>query len=184
VTASVVAEIQPSLVTAEIQRAQRKPTENLQAYDLMLRAIPHLSSQTREGVAEAIRLLRRAIEIDPTYAPGLAFLALCYFELVSQNWMERDNPMVTEMIHLARSAVALDSNDSEILRIAAFIIALPGGDLNGGMALISKAISLNPNNSQGIRTAGQLYAYAGDTKSAFAYLERSIRLIPTALSGQ
>ena len=73
VTASVVAAIQPNLLKAEIQRAQRKPTENLQAYDLMLRALPHFYA-SRESLAEAERLLRRAIEIDPGYAPALAIL--------------------------------------------------------------------------------------------------------------
>ena len=75
VTASVVAAIQPNLLKAEIQRAQRKPTENLQAYDCMLRAWPHFLTRSRESLAEAEALLRRAIEIDPGYAPALVALA-------------------------------------------------------------------------------------------------------------
>ena len=89
VTASVVAAIEPNLLKAEIQRAQRKPTENLQAYDLLLRALPHFSTGSRDALAEAARLLRRAIEIDPAYAPGLAYLALCQWTMVSQGWMDR-----------------------------------------------------------------------------------------------
>ena len=65
---------------AEIQRAQRKPTENLQAYDLMLRALPHFYTRTRESLAEAERLLRRAIEIDPGYAPAWPLLRSCQLD--------------------------------------------------------------------------------------------------------
>ena len=60
----------------------------------------------------------------------------------------------------------------------AVIIALPGGDLNGGIGLINKAIDLNPNNAAALQTAGLLHAYAGDTQSAIAQLERSVRLNP------
>jgi adenylate cyclase len=178
VTASVVAAIEPNLLEAEIQRAQRKPTENLQAYDLMLRALPHFSTGTRDALAEAARLLRRAVEIEPAYAPGLAYLALCQWTIVSQGWMDRGNPAVAEMINLARAALALDRNDPEILRIAGNITALPGGDLSGGIALLDRSISLNANNAFALSTAGALYAYAGDTKTAISLLQRSGRLNP------
>ena len=124
VTASVVAAIEPNLRSAEIKRAQRKPVENLQAYDLMLRALPHFHTVTREGLAEAAILLRRAIEIDPAYAPGLAYLAWCHWSQVSYNWIDRGTPAVAEMIDLARAAVALDGNDPDVLYITGDIIAL------------------------------------------------------------
>jgi adenylate cyclase len=178
VTASVVGAIEPNLRAAEIERAKRKPVENLQAYDLMLRALPHFYTRTQDGLAEATRLLRRAIEIDPTYALGLAYLAACHWGMVAQNWMDRDNPAVAEMIDLAKAAVALDGSDPEVLRIASFITALPGGDLTGGIALIQKSIGLNPNDAVAIGHAGQLYAYAGDKQLAITHLERSVRLDP------
>ena len=177
-TASVVAAIQPNLLKAEIQRAQRKPTENLQAYDLMLRSWPHFLTRSRESMAEAERLLCRAIEIDPGYAPALAALASCHWITVSQNWMDRANPAVAEMIQLARAALALDGNDPEVLRIAGVITAVPGGDLSGGIALIDRSISLNPNNALAIGAAGMLHAYLGDTASAISHLDRSGRLNP------
>jgi TolB-like protein len=178
VTASVVAAIQPNLLKAEIQRAQRKPTENLQAYDLMLRSWPYLFTRSRESLAEAARLLRRAIEIDPGYAPALSALASCHWTMVSQNWMDRAHPAVNDMIHLAQAALALDGDDPGVLQQASWIIALPGGDLSGGIALINKSIDLNPNSASAREMAGMLYAYAGDKRSAIAQLERSVRLNP------
>ena len=178
VTASVVAAIEPNLHMAEIQRAQRKPMENLQAYDLVLRAFPYIRAGTRDGLAEAACLLRKAIEIDHTYAPAIAYLAVCHWVTVSLGWMDRGNPAVAEMIQLAQAALALDGNDPEVLRIAGAITALPGGDLSGGIALIDRSISLNPNNALALGTAGMLHAYLGDTESAISYLDRSGRLNP------
>jgi TolB-like protein/class 3 adenylate cyclase len=177
-TASVVGAIEPNLRAAEIERARRKPTENLQAYDLMLRAWPHYYTFTREGLAEAIHLLRRAIEIDPAYAPAMAFLALTQFDMVSQHGLDRSNPAVADMIRLAQAALTLDSNDPNVLRWAGFVIALASGDLTGGIALVEKAIVLNPNNAGAIRQLGHLYAYAGNKQSAIDHLDRAFRLDP------
>jgi len=70
------------------------------------------------------------------------------------------------MIHLAQTALALDGNDPEVLHWASWIIALPGGDLSGGITLINKSIDLNPNNAAALQKAGCLYAFAGDKQSA------------------
>ena len=79
VTASVVAAISPTLRNAEIQRAQRAPTNNPQAYDLLLRALSHYRNWTRAGYEEAVRLLRQAITIDPSYALGYAHLSAIFW---------------------------------------------------------------------------------------------------------
>jgi adenylate cyclase len=180
VTASVVGAIEPNLRAAEIERARRKPAENLRAYDLLLRALPHFYVYRRDRLEEAIRLLRRAIEIDPSYAPAPGYLAACQWQMVTQNWADRSNPMVADMVQLAQAALALDGNDSETLSNASFIIALPGGDLNGGIALVTKAISLNPNNASALRTASAMHAYAGNKQLAIGYLERALRLNPVS----
>jgi adenylate cyclase len=180
VTASVVSAIEPNLRAAEIERARRKPAENLRAYDLLLRTFPHYYAYTRDSLEEAIRLLRRAIEIDPGYALAMAHLATCQWQLVSQNWIERDDPAAADMVQLARAALTLDGNDPDVLRDVGFIIGLPGGDLNGGIALVNKAISLNPNNMEALRVVSHMYAYAGDKRLAIAHLELALRLNPVS----
>jgi adenylate cyclase len=177
-TGSVVAAIEPKLRMAEIERALRKPTENLQAYDLMLRALPNLRHLTRESLEEAIRLLRRAIAIDPGYAVAMAQLAVGQFWLVSQVGLDRSDPELTDMVQLARTALELGGDDPEVLAAIAFLIALPGNDFSAGMALIEKAISLNPNSAGAFRQAGMLHAFAGDTRAALDHLARADRLNP------
>jgi len=92
--------------------------------------------------------------------------------------MDRGNPIVAEMIHLAQTALALDGDDPEVLLPVAFVTALPGGDLSGGISLINKSSGLNPNSAIAFRMAGTLYAYAGDTTSALTNLEPAERLNP------
>ena len=177
-TGSVVAAIEPRLRMAEIERALRKPTENLQAYDLMLRALPNLRHLTRESLEEAIRLLRRAIAIDPGYAVAMAQLAVCQFWLTSQVGLDRSDPALTDMVQHARTALELGGDDPEVLAAIAFLIALPGNDFSTGMALIEKAISLNPNSAGAFRQAGMLHAFAGDSRAALDHLARADRLNP------
>ena len=75
VAEGVAGAIEPALRRAEIERARRKPTESLDAYDLYLRALPHAYAMTSEGNAEALQLLGRALELDPGYATACGLKA-------------------------------------------------------------------------------------------------------------
>jgi adenylate cyclase len=177
-TGSIVGALETKLRTAEIERAQRKSTENLRAYDLMLRAVPHFRGMTRGGLDEAVRLLRQAIGIDPGYALAFAQLAWCHWAYVAQGWMDRGNPALTGMYDLTRTALELDSEDPEVLAAVAPFVAMPGGDYSAGISLIEKAINLNPNSATAFRTAGMLYAFGGDTRAAIDSLKQADRLNP------
>ena len=178
VTASVVAAIEPNVRAAEIRRAQRKPAENLQAYDLMLRALPPFYGRTQAGLAEATRLLQQAVAADPTYALGLAYLAACQWRTITQGLIDRGDPTVAETFPLVRSALALDPNDPEVLAIAGEITATIGGDLSGGIALLDRSLELNPNSATALAAAALLQAYSGDTAAAISLLDRSTRHNP------
>jgi TolB-like protein len=105
VTTGVVSAIEPTIRSAEIKRAQHKPTDNLQAYDLLLRALPHIYSCVRERHEEAINLLRWAIDIDPTYASAFARLAWCLYLRIAMGWTRAAEPELKEAVRLARIAV-------------------------------------------------------------------------------
>jgi adenylate cyclase len=176
VTTSVAAAISPTLRNAEIQRAQRAPTNNPQAYDLLLRALAHYRGWTRAGHDEAVRLLRQAVTIGLNYALGYAQLSAVFWS--SQGWVDRADPSVADMLDLARTALTLDGEDPEVLIIVGDLTALPGGDFSGGIALVNKAIALNPNSAVAFRAAGHLYARAGDSIRALASLDQAERLDP------
>jgi TolB-like protein len=178
VTARVVGALEPSLRGAEIKRAQRKSTGNLQAYDLMLRALAHLRSYDRVAMEEGVRLLRKAVATDLNYAMALAVLAHTIHLMNSQGWLARPDPEIDEGVRLARLAIRLGEDDPEVLATSALTIALPGGDQIGGRALADKALLLNRNSAHALSVNAILLAFAGEIDASIASAERFARLSP------
>jgi TolB-like protein/class 3 adenylate cyclase/tetratricopeptide (TPR) repeat protein len=178
VTSTVVGTLEPSLRGAEIERAQRKHTDSLHAYDLMLRALAHFRTYNHAAMVEAIRLLRMAAAIDPNYAMSFALHAHIVHLMTSQGWLSRPNPQIDEAVRLARLAVSLGKDDAEVLSTSAISIALPGGDLLGGLALSEQALFFNPNSAHALSVNAILFAYAGDIDASIASAERATRLSP------
>src|SRR5262249_61886364 len=87
VTASVVGAIAPRLEQAEIERVRRKPTESLDAYDLLLRGMGNFYKWTSEGNEEALRCYYKAIELDPDLSRAYAAAAMCFARRKSFGWI-------------------------------------------------------------------------------------------------
>ena len=111
VTSSVVGAIAPKLEQAETERAMRKPTESLDAYDCFLRAMAHYHLFTRDSLLEARRLFRRATDLDPTYAAAYGFGAWCVAVCQTNGWLADPEREITEGVRLARRAVAIGMDD-------------------------------------------------------------------------
>ena len=88
VTAKVVSAIAPKMEQAEIQRAKRKPTENLDAYDLYLRGMASVYRWTKQSVSDALRLFYKAIEQDREFATAFGAAAWCYYWRMVNGWMD------------------------------------------------------------------------------------------------
>ena len=132
----------------------------------MLRALLHYSRATRESVTEAERLLRNAIEIDPAYGPAMARLPRAIGLWCHRiGWTGLTPPLGRwsnwQEPHW-RWMAPIRSWRSPMLYHTSLIIALPGGDLSGGIALINRSIELNPNSASALQMAGLLHAFAGD----------------------
>ena len=145
VTASVVGAIAPKLEQAEIERAKRKPTENLDAYDYYLRAMASLYQWTKESNNEALRLLYRAIELDPNFASAYGVAAWCYVWRKTQGWVTDGAQEAAEATRLAQRAVELGKDDAIALSAGGYALAHIAGDLDDGAAFIDRALVLNPN---------------------------------------
>jgi adenylate cyclase len=178
VTTSVVTVIAPRVLQAEIERVRGKPTANLKAYDLLLQAQALMRLAGRNEVDQALRLFRQAVELDPTYARALALLSICCFRFISQGFGHRDDPQVSDLVQVAQKAVALDASDSDVVALAAQVLALPGGDMDTGLGLAEKAIALNPNSGMAFRTGAMLHGYLGQAEKAVDYAQRADRLSP------
>ena len=178
VTVSVVGIIEPKLRHAEIERARRKPTESLDAYDLYLRALARYNV-SYEANLEALRLLRRAIEIDPEYSSPYGLAAWCSHYQRVRGWISpSDAAALAEGIRMAKLAASLGRDNPETLWMAGRALAELSGDLEGGIALIDRALTLNPNSANAWWASGLVRAFLGDTEVAIAHLEQSARLSP------
>jgi len=139
VTASVVGAIAPKLEQAEIERAKRKPTESLDAYDFYLRGIASLYQWTKESVSEALRLFYRAIELDPDFASAYGMAVRCYARRKADGWTTDRVRETAEAERLARRAAEVGKDDAVALCLGGFGLAYVVGDLARGAAMIDQA---------------------------------------------
>jgi adenylate cyclase len=178
VTASVVGAIAPKLEQAEIERALRKPTENLDAYDHFMRGMAAFHQWTREGNQEALSQFHRAIAIDPSSAAAHAMAARCYPQRRASGWVVDGAREAAEAVRLARRAAELGANDALTLCTAGFVLGFAAGEPEKGAALIERALLLNPNLAWGWMYGGWVNVYLGDPETALKYVDRAIRLSP------
>jgi adenylate cyclase len=179
VTNSVVAAIEPKVRAAEIERAHRKPTVSLQAYDLFLRALPGLHSLDRAGIERAIALLERAIALDPGYARALALYARLQRLRSIVGGVDPSDPAVTGSVGHALLAVAKGRDDPEVLWMAAIVISFVGGDLPAGIALVDRSLALSPHSCDALAASGLIRSYMADHDTSIAHCERARQLNPT-----
>lgn len=178
VVTSVVAAIEPSLRLAEIDRAYRKPTDRLDAYDLYLRALPHFYSLAREGVDAAIAALDRAIAIDPRFALAKALAARCYAWRNPQGWAARPEEEKALAVRLGREALQDGGDDPTVLWMVGFALWQLRVDLDGALELYDRALELNANCAQAHTLRGWALATAGRLEEATASLSLALRLSP------
>jgi TolB-like protein/Flp pilus assembly protein TadD len=178
VTKGVIAAMEPRLRHAEIERARRKSTDKLDAYDCYLRALPPFYSLTRAGVDEALKLLARAIEIDPRFALAKAQAARCYAWLNPQGWATDPEAERAKAAGLAREAVEIAGDDPTVLWMAGFALWQLRIDLEGAMELYDRAIALNPSSAQALTLRGWALASAGHSEEAIKLLQQARRLSP------
>jgi TolB-like protein len=178
VTESVVGAIAPKLERAEIERAQRKPTENLDAYDYYLRAHAAIHPWTREGNEEALKLFYRAIELDPGFASACGMAAWCCFQRKVSGWMQDRGREIAESERLARRAAELGKDDAVALSAAGFVLAYVVRDMAAGVASIDRALALNPNLAWAWLYSGWARIWLGQPDVAIEQLAHAIRLSP------
>jgi TolB-like protein len=174
----VVGAMTPKLERAEIERAKRKPTESLDAYDYYLRGMTHFHQGTKEAMGEALPLFNKAIALDPDFASAYAMAAWCYFWRKVNGWMDDRPREIAEGAALARRAVEVCKDDPVALARSGHALAHLAGEFDGGVVLIDKAVALNPNFAAGWFLGGFLQIWRGEHDDAIKRFERAMRLSP------
>jgi adenylate cyclase len=177
VTEAIVGALEPTITLSEIERARRKRPDNLDAYDCAMRALPAAWSHNAGTTAEGLRLAERAMALDPDYALPKALAAWCYAQRVS--YMRTLCPAEdrAKALTLAQEAASLDSNDPLVLTVlsAAYAIA---GKFDLGLAVIEKALAMDPNSAWAWLRSGWANHYVGNPDRAIEHFRRSMRLNP------
>jgi TolB-like protein/Flp pilus assembly protein TadD len=178
VTTNVVAAIGPKLEQAEIERVKRKPTENLNAYDYFLRAMACFHRQSRQANAEALRLFREVIELDPDFAAAYALAARCYGRRKANRWMIDPSQEAAEATRLARQAIELGPDDAVALCNAGWVLDHIAGDTRAAVVFIDRARALNPNLATAWLASGWARFHLTDFEVAIEHFARAMRLSP------
>jgi adenylate cyclase len=177
VASSVAGVIEPALQAAETARSSRSPTADLTAYDLYLRAYAMVSSSARQ-IPEALRLMEEAIARDPHYGPALAWAAACCQRLLYDNKSEDPAADARKGADFARRALEVAGDDPGTLTNAAVSLAAFGEDIDAMIALVERALALNPNFARGWHLSGVLRSWAGQPDIAIEHAEAALRLSP------
>jgi TolB-like protein/Tfp pilus assembly protein PilF len=176
VAEAVAGAIEPNLKAAEIGHSAAKPTESLDAYDLYLRALPHLYSNERAGSDAALALLHQAIALDPNFALAKGQLGLTHINRKVQGWSGSDE--WAEGIRMSREALAAARDDPSTLRMSGNAIGYLAHDFEAGLAAVRRALVLNPNSAQVLNSAAWAHNHACLPESAIPLFERAMRLSP------
>jgi adenylate cyclase len=179
VAEGVAGAIEPTLRGAEIERARRKPTGSLDAYDLYLRALPHLYTPTPENNREALRLLDQALALDPDYAVALGLKAWCHLNAYLRSWAGDDETTErTAGERAARRAHPPGHAHTTPPPTGGFVVSLLARDHAAGRAAMRRAVALNPSSALALGASALVHCFAGDYETAIEHGQRALRLSP------
>ena len=177
VAGTVVGAIEPKLRQSETERAARKPTEHLDAYDLYLRAQAERRKPRLEGYDAVLLLLHRALAIDPSYAPAASLVGtireqqnIAGIAVTDQN--------IAEALRLARDVIATGGNDAEALARSGGVLVTLAGEHAAGLSAVDRAITLNANCAHAWHCRGMINCYMNRPDAAIEALRQAMRLSP------
>ncbi len=176
-TESVVGRIEPTIRKAEIERVRRKPTNDLGAYDLYLKALPIFYDAGTERHREALDLLRRAMALDPGFAIAAAHAALIYEKRISLRAPPLGNDDSQQAVAFARRALALGNGDPLVRALGAWVLFRVAGDLSAVEA-VRRAVEDSPNHVMVLQAASAVVGMYGAPEEALRYTARAYELSP------
>lgn len=176
---SVAGLVAPAISRAEIERARRKRPDNLDAYDLYLRALPLFRTIDPAARSEVIRLLEDCVRLDPHFATGLAHASWAY---------EREETFGTGIsaaeraraLELANAAAAEGHDDPQGIAISAGTLLLVGGERQRGLAMLQDAYTANPNNAVVMRMFAYGNVFVGDLELGRQTFVRALEISPAS----
>jgi len=177
VTGAIAAILPGRVEAARRDRAERKPTDNMAAYECVLAAKVLHHRSLRESNAEATRLIERALELDPKYAHAHAWKACILAQQVVYGWCADRDRNWHEVRREVEQALALDDQDSDVHRILA-ALHIAQNQFDKAAHHQDRALSLNPNDDLIVVQQGELLTWLGDAAEGIEWIRKAMRLNP------
>ena len=177
ITGTIVATLPGRVEAASHERANRKPTANMVAYECVLAAKVLHHRSTPADNAEAQRLLDRALELDPNYAHAHAWRACVLGQTWVNGWCEDRDAVWDRMVAELGIALALDDHDSDVHRILA-AVALAHDDHDQAAYHQERGLALNPNYDLILVQQGELLTWLGRPEDGIEWIRKAMRLNP------
>ncbi len=177
ITGRIVRTLAVRITEIEQQRVLAKSTDNLEAYEFILKGQALLARQSRSENFEARKLFRKAIELDSNYATAYAGLGWTYFETVMWGWTGAPQEAMRQAHDLSQKALSLEATDVFGRRLLASIYGLRR---QHDLALIEseRLIAINPNDAGSFAQQGMALTWLGRPEGAIRALERALRFDP------
>jgi TolB-like protein/Flp pilus assembly protein TadD len=176
ITLSVVGAIEPSLREAEIERVKRKRPDSLDAYDLVLRALPHVYLAMPKEAAKALPFLEGALALEADYAAAHGFMAWCHEILFVRGGFSDENRAAA--VRHARAAVSHGRDDATALALGGFVIAMVEHDRTTAFDAFEQSLALSPSSPFTLFLGSVALAYAGQAERAIDWGQRALRISP------
>ena len=178
ITSSIVATLPGRVEAATRDRAKRRAPDNLPAYECVLagKLLHHRSTKSEN--AEALRLLDRAIALDPDYAHAHAWKACTLGQSYVYGWYEDRETIVNQIVGELQIALALDDNDSDVHRILAAVNLAAHHDHDKAFYHQERALSLNPNDDLIVVQQGEILTWLGRPEDGIEWILKAMRLNP------
>lgn len=175
-TVAVTAAIEPNLRQAEIDRVRRTRPDSLAAYDLTLRALPHVYTAMADGAKEALPLLERALEIEPGYPQAHGFAAWSHEILFTRAGGREENRQGAK--HHAEAAIAYGKDDAIALALGGFVTGIILHDRPAALRALEAAQALSPSCALAYNFGSCVLALDGEAERAIEWGEIALRLSP------
>lgn len=172
---SVVGAVEPNLRRSEIERVMRKRPDSLDAYDLVMRAMPFVYQMMPDGAAAALPLLDRAIELEPEYSIAHALAGWCHHFRFRSGF--GDDERVAAVRHV-RAAIAGGTDDATALAISGLVIWFDERDDTTAFGLFDRALMVSNSNFLALGCSAVGFAWTGQTEEAISRAENALRLSP------
>lgn len=174
----VAGAVYPSIRSAEVERAQRKRPESLQAYDLVMQALPQLWAHRMDANKDAIILLERALHFDPNYGLAAGLAAWAHAQQIVYNWTADFEAERRAASPLIETAVRNVGDDPTVMTAIASALVLLGGDVRRGIEFVDRALSIDANHAWAWTRRGFFHVYQGETESALSAFNTAMNLSP------